>query len=254
MVASPNAGHEALFKARKVFAQAVLKWFAINDWPQRITEQWAKLADVPGPWASQISMCVNVRLEPRPQFFISLAAFNLAVGTRDLQCCREDAQVYNRLINAQPFLMPNGIPANETDFFGMFIGKMPIPTEYAASSSPELWSAEQTDFVVSEVVHAIDIVAEKTLQSRPAVMQHLKATVFDKCKVHGEYALKACLKLDSYTADDLMAFEKEAKQIGLSKENECSVIQSLLQMAGELQKQELKRELQAIEDKVRALA
>ena len=109
---------------------AIKIWFKQNGWPQAVTEGWARAAGSEvGPWASQISILMAGRLEPKPFFFAALGEFNDAVATRNLAAVT-DQRLRNRLMNGQPMCHENGQPFDAADFFRLYIGALDAPKKY----------------------------------------------------------------------------------------------------------------------------
>lgn len=121
--------------ARRVFADTLRKWFAANDWPQAITEAWAKSCGSPGPWASQISPAINCKYDPKAIFFISLGHFNQAVAERDLLSVTNE-RIRGLLMAGQPLCHDDGVPYDGADFFRLFTGLLEPPSEYQAPQEP----------------------------------------------------------------------------------------------------------------------
>ena len=52
------------------FGVVLKAWFAKNEWPQVVAEQVARAKGSKiGPWASQMSNCMQGKLQPKPDFF-----------------------------------------------------------------------------------------------------------------------------------------------------------------------------------------
>ena len=54
-----------------VFGSVIKAWFAKNEWPQIVAEQWPALKAPDRPWASQMSNCMQGKLTPKPSFFVA---------------------------------------------------------------------------------------------------------------------------------------------------------------------------------------
>lgn len=124
---------------RDLFGKCLQRWYRENGWPQGISQGWAKAGNRPGPWASQISGAMQGRLDPKPQFFASLAEFNRTVAERDLLWL-EDISLRNRLLQSQPFCDDHGKPYDAVDFFALFIGEKEPPSKYAKEPEQEITS------------------------------------------------------------------------------------------------------------------
>ena len=109
------------------FGPALKRWFASNGWPQSITKDWAEATQSPnGPWASQISKAMNGKAEPKPEFFLALAAFNQAVTERKVQGFT-DRRLVDRMISGQPICHDNGEPYDAPAFFSLYVGLIEPP-------------------------------------------------------------------------------------------------------------------------------
>jgi len=109
------------------FGPALKRWFATNGWPQSITQDWAEAAQSSnGPWASQISKAMNGKAEPKPEFFLALAAFNEAVTERKVQGFT-DRRLVDRMISGKPICHDNGEPYDAPAFFSLYVGLIEPP-------------------------------------------------------------------------------------------------------------------------------
>ena len=145
--------------ARVVFADTLRKWFASNDWPQAITEAWAKSCGSPGPWASQISPAINCKYDPKAIFFISLGHFNQAVAERNLLGVTNE-RARGKLMAGQPLCHDNGVPYDGADFFRLFTGLLEPPLEYRATLEP----ANVQDYLNDERMQAISALCRQAFQ------------------------------------------------------------------------------------------
>jgi len=124
---------------RDAFGRALTVWMRKNGWSQQTFHDWAKAAGSEGPWNSQISLAQRSRHDPKALFWVGLAGFNAAVANQSFPADAPRA-LKDRLIESEPFLMQDGKPARAADFFGMFVGEIPIPDAYAVAS---VFTAEQ---------------------------------------------------------------------------------------------------------------
>ena len=125
---------------REAFGRALTTWMKQQGWSQQVPHDWGlaqagELGTSSGPHNSQISLAQRGKHDPKPQFFVSLGAFNTAVATQDLANVTTRALV-DRLKGAEPFYMNDGQPARASDFFAMFVGDAPIPERYATTDKP----------------------------------------------------------------------------------------------------------------------
>ena len=129
---------EALMDPDSASFGAVLKaWFKANDWPQSVPEKLAKeRGNKTGPWASQISHAMNDKHQPKVPFFLSLAWFNEQITTRNVAGLT-DRKLVDQIKNGQPLCHDNGEPYSAADFFQLFAGLIPPPTEFSRAQ-PQL--------------------------------------------------------------------------------------------------------------------
>ena len=86
----------------KLLGPVIKAWFKANEWPQSVSEGLARAKGwEAGPWASQISICMSGRLQPKPPFFVALGMFNQAVAERDFVGVT-DRRLMDRLMAGQP--------------------------------------------------------------------------------------------------------------------------------------------------------
>ena len=122
--------------AREAFGDVLKAWFARNNWPQSITETWAKSCGIPGPWASQISPAINYKLDPKAAFFVALGNFNMAVAERDVLSVTNE-RVRNLLQKGEPLCHDDGVPYGPDDFFKLFVGMIKPPPEFLKEPEPQ---------------------------------------------------------------------------------------------------------------------
>ena len=119
------------------FALTLKRWFRSNDWPQKITDDWAKDPGVMhphGPWASQ--MCGAMKASgynPKAEFFLALGAFNRFVFEQELTRVK-DEKLRGRLKDAKPLLLENGQPYGGPEFWSSYAGVLDPPEEYVNQS------------------------------------------------------------------------------------------------------------------------
>ena len=122
---------------RALFGKVIKRWFASHDLPQVITEHWAKANASPGPWASQMSQCMAGKIDPKPAFFVSLGAFNLAIETGELGHIN-DRRSMDRLKAAKPLCHDDGTVYTAQDFFALFTGLIDPPRAYAQDAAADM--------------------------------------------------------------------------------------------------------------------
>ena len=117
------------------FALTLKRWFRSNDWPQKITDDWAKDPGVMhphGPWASQ--MCGAMKADgynPKAEFFLALGAFNRFVFEQELIRVKGE-KLRDRLKDAQPLLLENGQPYGGPEFWSCYAGVLAPPEEFTS--------------------------------------------------------------------------------------------------------------------------
>ena len=76
------------------FAVTLKRWFASNDWPQKITDDWARdVGNSTGPWASQVCNAMKAKgYNPKAEFFLALGTFNNGGRPRAASHHRHQAQ------------------------------------------------------------------------------------------------------------------------------------------------------------------
>jgi hypothetical protein len=117
---------------RDALGRAITVWMRKNGWSQQTLHDWAKAAGSEGPWNSQISLLQRGKHDPKSLFWVGMGSFNAAVAEQQFPAPASRA-LKDRLLGSEPFLLDDGTPASATDFFGLFIGEIPIPQAYAAT-------------------------------------------------------------------------------------------------------------------------
>ena len=150
------------------FALTLKRWFKQNDWPQKITDDWAKDPGVMhphGPWAAQ--MCGAMKADgynPKADFFLSLGTFNRFVFEQQLTNV-QDTKLRERLSDAKPLLLDNGEPYGGAEFWSLFAGLLEPPTAFASSQN-EL-TQEDCDLWVATMRENFRKVCLKFMVDRP---------------------------------------------------------------------------------------
>ena len=117
--------------------KAYARYRAQQNYSQKNPQQWAKCKNLM-LHDSQIAYfeLAKGNYEPKKEFWINLAIFNLAIANKDLPPTQEgfDKKTRDRLLNAKPFLNNNNKPASAQDFWGMFAGFIAIPEQYKTTT------------------------------------------------------------------------------------------------------------------------
>lgn len=91
-----------------------------------------------GPWNSQMSLLMSGKLDPKAQFWVSLAEFNGCVYSGQINDL--EPSLVKRLHGRKPFTTAEGMLATAVDFFGMFVGAVKWSEEF--STEPLLTEME----------------------------------------------------------------------------------------------------------------
>ena len=128
------------------FALTLKRWFASNDWPQKITDDWARdVGNSSGPWASQVCNAMKAAgYNPKAEFFLSLATFNQVVASQELLGIT-DTKLKDRLTGASPLCLENGQPYGGAEFWSLYAGVIEPPAAFAKSA--EFTEEDATDWV-----------------------------------------------------------------------------------------------------------
>lgn len=119
---------DQLINAQETFGKTLGRWFALNAWPQSVTEGWAKaVGSENGPWSSQISPAMRNKILPKPHFFYALGEFNRFVHEKKDLNKITDRVLRDRLTHGEALCHPDGTPFDSTDFYGLFVGAVQPP-------------------------------------------------------------------------------------------------------------------------------
>ena len=125
------------------FGAVIKAWFAKNGWPQIVAEQVARAKGSKiGPWASQMSNCMQGKLTPKPDFFVAMGWFNNVILTRDFQGIT-DRRLMDRLLGSEALTHEDGQPYTATCFFSLYVGEHEAPKEF--SQPPATVTQEDVD-------------------------------------------------------------------------------------------------------------
>ena len=119
---------------RTALGQAYKRWMRQNSLSQQNPHDWAKAAGSEGPWNSQVSLfCQSpCKLDPKAGFWVALGRLNAAIAAQDFAAVTSRT-LKDKLTATKPFVHDDGEVVSATDFFGMFIGEVPIPEAYATT-------------------------------------------------------------------------------------------------------------------------
>ncbi len=128
------------------FALTLKRWFAANNWPQKITSDWAQdVGNSTGPWASQVCNAMKAAgYNPKAEFFLALASFNQVVASQELLGIT-DTKLKDRLTGASPLCLENGQPYGGAEFWSLYAGLIEPPAAFAKSA--EFTEEDAADWV-----------------------------------------------------------------------------------------------------------
>ena len=117
------------------FAVTLKRWFASNDWPQKITDDWARdVGNTSGPWASQVCNAMKAAgYNPKAEFFLALGTFNKLVADQELLAIK-DTRLKDRLTGAAPLCLENGQPYGGAEFWSLYAGLIQPPEDVSAKT------------------------------------------------------------------------------------------------------------------------
>ena len=169
------------------FALTLKRWFNLNGWPQKITDDWAKDPGINhphGPWASQ--MCGAMKADgynPKADFFLSLGTFNRFVFDQHLTSV-QDTKLRERLADAKALLLDNGEPYGGAEFWSLFAGLLEPPEAF--ESSKEEMTQEDCDLWVKIQRDNFRKICLKNMVSRAEGWEMLLAEMIKACAEKGD--------------------------------------------------------------------
>ena len=162
---------------REIFGKVIKRWFTQNSWPQAVPERWAKQVGSPGPWASQMSQCMNKgQIDPKPAFFVAMGNFNAAVVERDWRPFAEDRWVVDHLKDATPLCHDNGVPFDGADFFRLYVGQLKPPSSMGSFSLDEFSDLGAEEFSIAAAATFQQLAREEMLSARDLWQRLLKTS------------------------------------------------------------------------------
>ena len=169
------------------FALTLKRWFASNDWPQKITQDWAEDAGVQnphGPWASQ--MCGAMKASgynPKAEFFLALAEFNHFVDQQNIKVIA-NSKLRDRLDGAKPLCLDNGQPYKAPDFWSLYAGLIEPPEAF--SSQGEM-TQEDVDAATQLMRDNFRQVSLEHMVSPAVAWQMLQTSITENADQNGVY-------------------------------------------------------------------
>ena len=133
---------------RDTFGRAITIWMKRHGWSQQFFHDLSACIDnAGGVYNSQTSLLQRGRLDFKPQFMVALGNLNAYIAAGDWKLinpatlegkCKNPGHtarsLRDRLVDAEPFLTADGRVATATDFYGMFVGEVPLNAIYAAAT------------------------------------------------------------------------------------------------------------------------
>lgn len=202
-----------------------------NGLSQQDPHNWAKDRKSKGPFNSQIAYLEAGNLDPKAQFWLSLADFNWEISTQGKEGFRyvvsgardKKQSTRERLQKAAPFLTYQEEVATAGDFFEMFIGEQTIYDLYNKEYEP---LTEEFCIEYGKTLEKAfnDIAREHVLSNKDA-WEKLKAT--NGFPQDREY-LHFCQ--DLLRSEDVLTKEKTLEIAG--KHKRCPCKDGLVELAG----------------------
>ena len=168
------------------FALTLKRWFKQNEWPQKITDDWAKDPGINhphGPWASQ--MCGAMKADgynPKADFFLSLGTFNRFVFDQQLTSV-QDTKLRERLSDANALLLDNGEPYGGAEFWSLYAGLLKSPESLAPVAG---FTQEDADLWVATMRENFKKLCLKHLIDRPEAWRMLVQEMTSICTDSGD--------------------------------------------------------------------
>jgi hypothetical protein len=209
---------------RTALGQAYKRWMKVNSLSQQCSHDLAKAAQENGlvpedsapyaPWNSQVSLFTQnpCKLDPKAGFWIALGRFNAAI----------DAQAFpgnitrtlrDKLIAAKPFCHDDGEMASATDFFGMFIGELPIPEAYAVTT--RVYTEADVPGIVEMCRTAFRKIAEDQLLNPREAWEKLKPLCTGMKAAEIDKFRSVLSGWDEWTLDEIIALTPDGDALGL---------------------------------------
>lgn len=165
------------------FAVTLKRWFASNDWPQKITDDWARdVGNTTGPWASQVCNAFKASgYNPKAEFFLALGTFNKAVADQELLAIK-DTKLKDRLTGAKPLLLENGQPYGGAEFWSLYAGLIESPEAFARQ---EEMTQEDVDAAVQLMRDNFRQVSLEYMVSPATAWQMIHAAIIEQGELMG---------------------------------------------------------------------
>lgn len=170
------------------FALTLKRWFALNGWPQKITDDWANDPGVlypHGPWASQ--MCGAMKADgynPRAEFFLALAEFNRFIDKQDTKAI-SNRKLRDRLTGSTPLMSDEGALYSAPDFWSLFAGVVEPPAQYMADT--QVLTQEGVDRAVALMRDNFRQVSLQYMVSPATAWEMLQAAIVEAGNEAGVY-------------------------------------------------------------------
>ena len=189
------------------FALTLKRWFASNDWPQKITDDWARdVGNTTGPWASQVCNAMKASgYNPKAEFFLALGTFNKVVAEQELLAIT-DTKLKDRLTEASPVCLDDGEPYGGAEFWSLYAGLIEPPKAFSQS---EEMTQEDVDALISLMKDNFRQVSLKHMVSPAKAWDMLKEALIDCGNKHGTFIPPDDIQLIQETLAGLVEYTPE---------------------------------------------
>ena len=159
------------------FAVTLKRWFASNDWPQKITDDWARdVGNSTGPWASQVCNAMKAKgYNPKAEFFLALGTFNKVVADQELLAIT-DTKLKDRLTDAMALCLDTGRPYGAAEFWSLYAGLIEPPKAFSPS---EEMTQDDVDALVHLMQDSYRQVSLKYMVGRAEAWEMVKQALID---------------------------------------------------------------------------
>lgn len=159
------------------FAVTLKRWFSSNDWPQKITDDWARdVSNSTGPWASQVCNAMKASgYNPKAEFFLALGTFNKVVADQELLAIT-NTKLKDRLTGASALCLDTGQPYGGAEFWSLYAGLIEPPEAF---SYKDEMTQEDVDTLVNLMKDNFRQVSLKHMVSPSKAWEMLKDAIVD---------------------------------------------------------------------------
>lgn len=164
--------------ANDAFGRAFCTWRTQNGLSQQDPHNWSRDVKPKGfVYNSQLAYLESGNLDPKAQFWLSLAVFNNEISTQGKKGFRYVVKesTRERLQNAAPFLNNKNEVATAGDFFEMYCGLQPVNSLYVQKPKEPL-TDEFCNQYGKTLEKAFNEIAREHVLSNKDAWEKLKAT------------------------------------------------------------------------------